>query len=233
MGEPYEFESPPMSTVPTEQTAPNVLQTNLRELGLRAGLALQVRRLVEGSQKKEAQLLGVIESRGVMVGPQGPEGEATELATGDVCIVRGFTGQHEFSFISKVLQTYTQPFVYALLAYPANVDARLVRRTMRTRTHWPIDVEAEGQAQSGELCDISMQGAMVSTPQAITAVGRTLRLTIHAEFEGQATELVVQAKACHSHRAQDGSTHFTGMAFTGLNQQDKLVLNYLTNTPRT
>jgi hypothetical protein len=220
-----------MSTEPTE-SASTVKQANLRDLGLRSGLALQVRRLVEGSQKKEAQLFGVIESRGVMVGPQGPEGEATDLNAGDVCIVRGFTGQHEFSFISKVLQTYKQPFTYALLAYPGHVDSRIVRKSMRTRTHWPADAIAEGQSQLGELRDISMQGAMVATPQPITAVGRPMNLTIHAEFEGQATDLKLQATVCHSQRAQDGSGHLTGMAFTGITQQDKLVLHYLTNAPR-
>lgn len=48
----------------------NVQQITLKELGLRSGIALQVRRLVEGASKKEAQLFGAIESRGVMVGPR-------------------------------------------------------------------------------------------------------------------------------------------------------------------
>lgn len=45
-----------------------------------------------------------------MSGPLGPEGVSTGLETGEVCIVRGFTGQYEFSFLSKVLQTFEKPF---------------------------------------------------------------------------------------------------------------------------
>lgn len=209
----------------------NVVQLTLKELGLRAGIALQVRRLVEGATKKEAQLFGAVEGRGVMVGPQGSEGEGTGLTEGDVCIVRGFTGQHEFSFVSKVLQTYDKPFVYALLAYPTKLDARLVRQSMRTKTRWPIVTQVGEQRQDGLLVDLSPQGAMVNTPDAVAAVGKVLRLTIQGLVDGELSPITVKATVCHSHRAQDDEGHFTGMAFHNLSQQDKLVLNYLTNTP--
>lgn len=211
---------------------PQVAQTSLKELGLRPGIALQVRRLVEGASKKEAQLFGAIENRGVMVGPQGVEGEDPGLTEGDVCIVRGFTGQHEFSFISKVLQTYDKPFVYALLAYPNQVDARLVRQSMRTKTRWPISTQAGDHHQEGLLVDLSMQGAMVSTPLPVAAVGKVLSLTIQGLVEGELSPVTLKATVCHSHRAQDGDAHFTGMAFHGLTQQDKLVLSYLTQNPQ-
>ncbi len=213
-------------------STPNVVQITLKELGLRSGIALQVRRLVEGASKKEAQLLGAVEGRGVMVGPQGSEGEDTGLTEGDVCIVRGFTGQHEFSFISKVLQTYEKPFVYALLAYPNQLDARLVRQSMRTKTRWPITTQVGEQRQEGLLVDLSLQGAMVSTPEAVAAVGKVLSLTIQGLVDGELSPVTLKATICHSHRAKDGEGHFTGMAFHSLGQQDKLVLSYLTNTPR-
>ncbi len=214
------------------ETTSNVTKIPLRELGLRPGIALQVRRLIEGASKTEAQLFGAIEKRGIMVGPQGPEGEDTGLREGEVCIVRGFTGQHEFSFISKVLQTYVQPFVYALLAYPEAVDARQVRQSMRTRTTWPVTLQAGSQAVDGQLVDISLQGAMVSTPGPTAAVGQVIGLSIRAEVEGAPTVLALKAVVCHSNRAGGGDTHFTGMAFQGLSQQDKLVLHYLTKAPQ-
>lgn len=210
----------------------HVLQISLKELGLRPGIALQVRRLVEGATKKEGQLFGAIENRGVMVGPQGPEGEDTGLTEGDVCIVRGFTGQHEFSFISKVLQTYQKPFVYALLAYPTQVDARQVRQSLRTKTRWPVTVQSGALDQDGQLLDISLQGAMVSTAEAVAAVGKTISINILTEVEGEPATLTLKAAVCHSHKAQDGTANFTGMAFQGLTQQDKLVLHYLTKTPK-
>ncbi len=221
-----------MNQAASETQKSEVQQITLKELGLRPGIALQVRRLVEGASKKEAQLFGAIESRGVMVGPQGSEGEDTGLTEGDVCIVRGFTGQHEFSFISKVLQTYEKPFVYALLAYPTQVDARQVRQSLRTKTSWPVTVQLGELKLDGQLLDISMQGAMISTPTITTAVGKTLDRSIGAVVEGEPTTLALKATVCHSHQAPDGQAYFTGMAFHGLNQQDKLVLHYLTKTPQ-
>lgn len=35
-----------------------------------------------------------------MVGPLGPDGAKTGLEEGEICVVRGFTGQYEFSFLS-------------------------------------------------------------------------------------------------------------------------------------
>jgi hypothetical protein len=93
----------------TGENPQNVVKLSLKALNLRPGIALQVRRLVEGASKTEAQLYGAIEKRGVMVGPQGPEGEETGLREGEICIVRGFTGQHEFSFNSPSSARYCRP----------------------------------------------------------------------------------------------------------------------------
>lgn len=217
------------SAAPDNST--QVLQIQLKDLGLKPGIALQVRRLVEGATKKEAQLYGAIKDRGVMVGPQGTEGEDPGLTEGDVCIVRGFTGQYEFSFVSKVIQTYEKPFVYALLVYPAQVDARLVRQSMRTRTRWPVTTLIGDQKQDGFLVDISMQGAMVSTPQPVGAVGKVLSVTINGLVDGELSPITLKATVCHSHRADESSEQFTGMAFHSVGQHEKLVLNYLTKNP--
>jgi hypothetical protein len=85
----------------------------LKALGLRTGMALQIRRLVEGTSKKESQFFGAIEGKGVMVGPLGSDSDQTGLEAGEICVVRGFTGQYEFSFVSKVLQAFEKPLVYA------------------------------------------------------------------------------------------------------------------------
>jgi hypothetical protein len=209
----------------------DVIKVSLKDIQVRPGIALQVRRLVQGASKTEAQLFGAIERRGLMVGPQGPEGQDTGLREGEVCIVRGFTGQHEFSFVSKVLQTYTQPFVYALLAYPEQVDARQVRQSMRTRANWPVTVYAAGRTQAGELVDLSPQGAMLRTPEPTAVVGHYLRLEIHAQVEGEATGLAIKARVCHGSRLADGPACITGVAFEGLSPHDKLVLHYLTKAP--
>ena len=211
----------------------------LRALGLRTGMALQTRRLVEGASKKESQFFGAIEGKGVMVGPLGPDGVKTELEEGEICVVRGFTGQYEFSFLSKVLQTFQKPFAYALLAYPAQVDATLVRQSMRTQTTWPTTVEVpakEAQPAKGPLdatlVDISLQGAMIKTDSALATVGDLVTLGIDVIFDNTPVQLNLSASICHNNRASNEAAFYVGLAFKNLTQHDKLVLHFVTQSPQ-
>jgi hypothetical protein len=221
---------------PESSEPPEVNRLPLRALGLRTGMALQTRRLVEGATKKESQYFGAIEGKGVMVGPHGADAVQTGLVEGEVCVVRGFTGQYEFSFLSKVLQTFEKPFAYALLAYPAQVDAHLVRQSMRVKTTCPTRVSTPGggaQSQSVELIDISMAGAMIKTSTALAAIGEVLRITMSVNFDNAEVELCVEGSICHNNKGTKEDAHFIGVAFKNLSQQDKLVLNFLTQTPPT
>jgi hypothetical protein len=225
----------------SQDSAPSteVSRLPLKALGLRTGMALQTRRLVEGASKKESQFYGAIEGKGVMVGPMGPDGVKTELEEGEVCVVRGFTGQYEFSFLSKVLQTFQKPFAYALLAYPAQVDATRVRQSMRTKTTWPttVRVPAKGAQSDGgllpaTLVDISMQGAMIKTDSALATVGDMVTVCIAVTFDNAPVELTLAASICHNNRAAADAAFYIGVAFKNLTQYDKLVLNFVTQTPQ-
>ena len=212
-----------------------VLRMPLKSLGLKPGMALQTRRLVEGASKKESQYFGAIEGKGVMVGPLGAEGASTGLDEGEVCVVRGFTGQYEYSFLTKVLQTFEKPFAYALLAYPAQVDARRVRQSMRTKTSWPSKVSLPsptGGSQNNPftvtLIDISASGAMISTNSPLATIGSPLELTLDVVVDDAPATLRLNATICHNNRGEHDGVYFIGMAFRQLSQQDKLLLHYLT-----
>jgi len=209
----------------------------LRSLGLKPGMAMQTRRIVEGAKKKESQYFGAIEGKGVMVGPLGSEGAKTELEEGEVCVVRGFTGQYEYSFLTKVLQTFEKPFAYALLAYPAQVDARLVRQSMRVKCSWPSTVSVpkpDGSFASADvtLVDLSTSGAMIKASSNLTAIGSSIHLTMAVQVEQSAMDIRLNATVCHNNRAAYEDAYFVGLAFKGLSAQDKLVLNYLTQGPQ-
>lgn len=225
-----------MTPVDTETASENVSRLPFKALGMRTGMALQTRRLVEGASKKESQFFGAIESKGVMVGPMGPDGVKTELEEGEVCVVRGFTGQYEFSFLSKVLQTFEKPFAYALLAYPAQVDARMVRQSMRTKTSWPTRITPPGAGGAVEpscdvaLLDLSLQGAMIEAPSPQGAIGDVINLRMDVRVDAAPAVLNVAARICHNNKSSNGTSHFIGVAFKDLTQQDKLLLHYLTQS---
>jgi c-di-GMP-binding flagellar brake protein YcgR len=214
-----------------------VTRLPLRALGLKPGMAMQTRRIVEGAKKKESQYIGAIEGKGVMVGPLGSEGVRTELEAGEVCVVRGFTGQYEYSFLTKVLQTFEKPFAYALLAYPAQVDARLVRLSMRIKCSWPSAIAlplADGGTSNVDvtLVDLSVGGAMIKAGSNLSAVGSNVQLSMAVKVDQTAMDLRLNASICHNNRATYEDAYFVGLAFKGLTAQDKLVLNYLTQGPQ-
>ncbi len=226
-----------MTNVDTTPAPENVARLPFKSLGMRTGMALQTRRLVEGASKKESQFFGAIESKGVMVGPMGPDGVKTELEEGEVCVVRGFTGQYEFSFLSKVLQTFEKPFAYALLAYPAQVDARMVRQSMRTKTSWPTRVKLPATAGNVEdttwdvtLLDLSLQGAMIEAPSPLGAIGDVIGVQMNVQVDEAPAILKVSARICHNNKSTTATAHFIGLAFKDVTQQDKLLLHYLTQT---
>lgn len=217
----------------------DVVQMSLKALSVRPGMALQTRRLVEGASKKESQFFGAIEGKGVMVGPMGSDSDQTGLTEGEVCVVRGFTGQYEFSFLSKVLQTFEKPFVYALLAYPAQVDARLVRQSMRVKRSLPTTLRLPDKGNpsvvhtlDATLVDISIAGAMIQTASAVAAIGETIALCVTAMLDNAPTHLVLDGKICHNNRASGADEFFIGLAFKNLTQHDKLVLHYIIQTPQ-
>lgn len=224
-----------MSPMDTETAPENVTRLSFKALGMRTGMALQTRRLVEGASKKESQFFGAIESKGVMVGPMGPDGVKTELEEGEVCVVRGFTGQYEFSFLSKVLQTFEKPFAYALLAYPSEVDARMVRQSLRTRTSWPTragdssdDAGVDQTLRAVKLLDLSLQGAMIESTSSLGAIGDVIPLKMFVDVDGSPAILDVKARICHNNKSMAVPGFFVGLAFKDLTQQDKLLLHYLT-----
>jgi c-di-GMP-binding flagellar brake protein YcgR len=226
-----------MTHVDTETAPESVTRLPFKSLGMRTGMALQTRRLVEGASKKESQFFGAIESKGVMVGPMGPDGVKTELEEGEVCVVRGFTGQYEFSFLSKVLQTFEKPFAYALLAYPTQVDARMVRQSMRTKTSWPTRVKlpaaagiADGETLDVALLDLSLQGAMIEAPTPLGAIGDVIGVQMNVQVDDAPAILKVSARICHNNKSSNSTNHFIGLAFKDATQQDKLLLHYLTQS---
>lgn len=204
-------------------------ELSLRALKLRPGMALQTQGIAPGSPKFEAQFLAAIEGKGVMVGPHGTTGGKSPLKPGEEHTVRGFTGQHDFSFTAQVIQTFEVPFAYALLVYPKVVQARQVRRALRMKTALPAKVSLPGAGSfvDATLIDVSPHGAMVRSPTTVGAVGDLVNLGVGVDFEGELVKLEIPAALCHSHRADAGDGIHVGMAFKTVSQRDKLILHYL------
>ena len=212
----------------TSSESGSVQTLGFRSLKLRVGLALQAQSVVAGARHEELQFLAAVDFKGIMLGPY-RSGEKIALSSGSEYTIQGFTGQYDFSFNSKVIQTFDKPFAYALLDYPDIVSARLVRRAMRMKTAFPARVTPASQSEpvGVTLIDVSHCGAMVHSPVPLGVFGDVLDLALAIDFEGDLVNLNIPSTICHSRKADhDGGTN-VGLAFKPNSRDDKLMLHFL------
>jgi hypothetical protein len=206
----------------------NTQTINLKALKLRPGMSLQIQGVSANRPKEEAQFLAAIENKGFMLSPHN-SGTLSATEIGAECVVSGFTGLHDFSFASRVIQSFENPFVYTLLTYPHAVSARQVRYALRLKISHPAKVILAGQAAPLDvmLVDISKCGSMVHSSTSLGAVGEIVRLSLSFHIDGEPANLTIPSTICHSNKAQNNNSFNVGLAFKPVSQNDKLLLYYL------
>ena len=209
-----------------------VVKLPLKTLGLRSGMSIQTRKLGAGAEKKERQFFGAIEGKGVMVSNINADSGEVEFEVGDSCLVSGFTGQFEFTFLTRVVQTFDKPFVYALLEYPVLSDARRVRQSMRMQTEFQATARVtENPDHSDEvkitILDISDTGALIKTPIVFGEIGEHIYVTMATEIDNELSEITLQSRICHTRLAATQDSHLIGLAFKNVQSHEKMVLHFL------
>ena len=208
------------------------VRASFTSLDLKPGMAMQTQRLIEGAPKQESQYFGVIAGQGVMVRPVGETTPRSLLSPGDICMVRGFSGRYEYSFLSEVLQIAQEPCTYAVLSHPPYVEARTVRQSLRARAAWPIRVKPAGAARWNvvEMVDIGTGGAMVQSESLKVQVGAQVDVQLELMVEHQALTLQLQAMVKHTSPSPLGKARFFGLEFMVPSTQDFLALYYVTQS---
>ena len=208
------------------------VRASFTSLDLKPGMAMQTQRLIEGAPKQESQYFGVIAGQGVMVRPVGETTPRSLLSPGDICMVRGFSGRYEYSFLSEVLHIAQEPCTYAVLSHPPYVEARSVRQSLRAKAAWPTRVKPAGAARWNvvEMVDIGTGGAMVQSESLKVQVGAQVDVQLELMVEHQALTLQLQAMVKHTSPSPLGKARFFGLEFMVPSTQDFLALYYVTQS---
>ena len=213
--------------------APEVVQVNFKTLRLRPGMFLQAQSMAKGEPRYDAQFLGIIEGKGVMVVPDGVLSLKHGMQAGEQFVIHGFTGQYDFSFASTVIRIFDYsyrdpPLAYALLSYPETVAARQVRGAMRVRASLPVTVWSNRGTNpvAATFMDLSVAGALVSSPGPLGVTGDQMNLTFSIDFEDEKLDLVVPATICRSLKSNSEEGYLTGVLFKNISRNDKLALYY-------
>jgi PilZ domain/Flagellar protein YcgR len=210
-------------------TLADVSQVSFESLKLRPGSSLQIQHSSPGSANGEVQLLAAIKGQNVMVALKGESGVKTGLEAGKDYLIRGFSGQYDFSFSSHVTQIFKAPFPYAMLAYPGSVEARVVRKAVRAKISLPAVVSSheKGIPLTVNVADLSIAGAMIDSPAPLGTQGEMVRLAVAVEFEGNQINLVLPAQIRYVNKSDISGGYCTGIEFKDVTQNDKLVLHYV------
>jgi hypothetical protein len=204
-----------------------LLEVSLKSLRLRPGIVLSMQRVGGGAPVIGAKFIAAIEGKGVMLTPDGLESHKTDVVIGDQYLIRGFTGQTDFSFTAPVLNVFDAPFAHALVAYPAAVNAKQVRKSMRMKTALPATLSPRGQDNpiAVSIVDLSADGAMISSPNFLGGVGSLFDMVFPIVFDDVRTNLNIVAKL--RHRTSTDNDHARiGLSFENLSWEHKLLLNY-------
>ena len=207
--------------------ASNTSAIRLRQLRLRPKTLLQTWRIGDTGIAQEWQFCAAIEGKGLMLAPL-PGQKMAPVANGARYGVQGFTGQYDFQFETHAVGTFDAPFVYALLAWPEAVQARLVRQALRVRTLLPAQlapVSAKGETQAASVLDLSAAGALVETLHPMGDVGDTLRISFVVDADGEKTQITTEAVICHRNAMEAPSRERLGLSFRALPKTERLVLS--------
>ncbi|MEO8331152.1 MAG: PilZ domain-containing protein [Gallionella sp.] len=209
--------------------AANDSSVSLKALRLRSGTPLKLRSMAKGFPEVELQLLGIIEGKGVMVTPHKSNAANSPIKPGESCTVSGFSGQYAFSFSAQIVQAFEAPIAYFLLSYPASVEARLVRHSIRSKTSLPATASPHGKNASVAvtMMDLSIGGTMLNSPITLGVRGDEVDLAFTVKFEANNLNLAICGTVCHSGPAETGQGYRVGLLFKDLTQNDKLVLHYI------
>jgi c-di-GMP-binding flagellar brake protein YcgR len=204
------------------------LEVGLKTLRLRPGIALDIQRVCAGAPVIGVKFVAAIEGKGVMLTPSGKDSHKTEILVGDKYLVQGFTGQTDFCFTAPVLNVFTTPFAYVLVAYPDAVKAKQVRKAMRMKSSLHATISPRGQdiPLKVSIIDLSVDGAMISSPDFLGGVGSLFDLVLPVKVDDTHTNLNIVAKLRHrTSTDNDGSK--IGFSFENVSWEHKLLLNYI------
>lgn len=213
----------------TDSTASAATPANFESLKLRPGTVLQIQQSAQSIPVCEVKLLAAVVAKGVMVSIKCDSGTRNSLQVGETYLIRGFSGQVDFSFSSQATQVFQEPIPYAMFTYPAAVEAKPVRNAIRTQIALPATTCLQGKnmPMSVTVIDLNMAGAKLYSAARIGPPGEDVNLVFAVDFEQKAIDLALLSTIRYTVKSDSGDGYNIGVEFKDVSQEHKLVLHYV------
>jgi hypothetical protein len=219
-----------MATELAEAAAEAPLQ--FRGMHLKVGDRAQLEPPCQGAAGRvTVRVVGWVEGRSLIVtAPHTPAGRLV-LDSGEIVLVRTFTGRSAFAFRCSVLRKSSPPLEYLHLSFPERIESIDVRNSPRCLLELPVTLTlARGGAPEAKLKNVSVDGALVESAEPFGNQGDSLQLSFGLTLHGVPVTLAVKGEIrnTNSFERPDGSPgHHHGVLFQDLTPNDRLILGAL------
>ncbi len=197
-------------------------------LGLYPGSPMQLQAVAEVLQPHHwVKYVGCIDQCSVLTTLPLEEGKGMWMQPGQTFVVRGFNGRQAYAFSAQVLRARADPYAYLHLSWPRTIEIQPVRNALRVGVVLPVNVlKADGGSVAATLVDVSISGAMLDSALPVGAVGDKVHAGLSINLDGNAVRMDIPALIRSVHPGEDGKGCVAGLEFSGMGQNDRLILNY-------
>lgn len=224
----------------TKAALPDITESGFTflDMRLRVGDRIQIQPpATVGTERYIVRLIGYLENATLLVTMPLENGLRVPLRENDKIVARVFTSQKAFGFTSTVERVCKIPYDYLHLSFPYAIQGSVVRKSPRVRTKIITSITRpeesdESKRQSGLIVNLSADGALVRSRQAVAQKDETLRLAFRVNLHNVDAYLTVNAIVRSVFRDENGEgnaapMHNHGLQFQELKPNDSVILQSL------
>ncbi|MBI1889937.1 MAG: flagellar brake protein [Burkholderiales bacterium] len=208
------------------------------DMRLRVGDRIQLQPPASmGTDRFIVRLIGFFENASLLVTAPAFNGMRLPLREEDKIVARVFSTQRAFGFDCYVVRVCKLPYSYLHLSWPEVIQGAVVRKSPRIKTRIIASIakpDAGDKAEklSGVIVDLSADGALVKSRQALGEKSQEISLSFRVNLHNM--EAYVTTKAIirnvftdEDNEKEDPLRFHHGIQFVDVPQNDKMILQSL------
>lgn len=198
------------------------------DMRLKVGDRLQVQLPSTVTQDRQiVKLIGYVDKQCLLVSTPSGAGFLKSLVEGDRIVVRIFSGQGAFGFVSFLDRIIRLPFEYLHLSFPREIQGLMIRKAPRVKTDISLSVDTSSGKVEAFVANLSATGMSLRTQTQLGAKGDEFSFTLPLALYDVKTELKLRGKirAIMSIPLQGGGEeHQFGIELVDVRPEETLIL---------
>ncbi|MGV8898630.1 MAG: flagellar brake protein [Burkholderiaceae bacterium] len=161
---------------------------------LQVGTRLQIM-LTRGSRQLVyyTSLIGYVSGEYLLMKIPFEHGLSVPMQADERVTLRVFSGMNVFSFACNVESVFLSPRFYMHLTFPTEIQATALRKAVRVKVELPVQIK--GAAESGNITDISVEGAQITAGSALGKLEAKILLSFGFQIKPTNQDVLIETSA--------------------------------------